>query len=199
MFYAQEKAELEQLLASEASASVADGPALYMVRPPIVLGPHAIGAKGALPDPLVQMGNRMLELVNRLPIPVPMLAADVPLQFSHEDDVGQALKKCVLGSGPPGACNIAGDGVLTGSDIVRELGLSPIPIPARIIHTAARAAASLPRPGFVPPAADWVESLSHPSIMDTTKAREELGWKPRYSGLEALRATLRARDAAEDP
>jgi nucleoside-diphosphate-sugar epimerase len=26
--------------------------------------------------------------------------------------------------------------------------------------------------------------------MDTTKAKEELGWRPRYTGLEALRATL---------
>jgi nucleoside-diphosphate-sugar epimerase len=27
--------------------------------------------------------------------------------------------------------------------------------------------------------------------MDTTKARTELGWTPRYSSLEALRDTLR--------
>jgi nucleoside-diphosphate-sugar epimerase len=26
--------------------------------------------------------------------------------------------------------------------------------------------------------------------MDTTKAKEQLGWTPRYTGLEALRATL---------
>ena len=27
--------------------------------------------------------------------------------------------------------------------------------------------------------------------MDTTRAREQLGWEPRYTGLEALRDTLR--------
>jgi nucleoside-diphosphate-sugar epimerase len=37
-----------------------------------------------------------------------------------------------------------------------------------------------------------VEAAGHPAIMDTTKAREELGWRPRYTGLEALRATLRS-------
>jgi nucleoside-diphosphate-sugar epimerase len=26
--------------------------------------------------------------------------------------------------------------------------------------------------------------------MDTSKAKEELGWQPKYSALEALRATL---------
>jgi nucleoside-diphosphate-sugar epimerase len=31
--------------------------------------------------------------------------------------------------------------------------------------------------------------------MDTTKAKRELGWQPRYTGLEALRATV-GRDGA---
>ena len=39
LFYAQEKAELEVLLRAEADRSA--GPALYLLRPPIVLGPHA--------------------------------------------------------------------------------------------------------------------------------------------------------------
>jgi nucleoside-diphosphate-sugar epimerase len=40
--------------------------------------------------------------------------------------------------------------------------------------------------------------LTHPAIMDTTKAKRELGWSPRYSGLEALRATLGAGRAEAD-
>jgi nucleoside-diphosphate-sugar epimerase len=194
LFYAQEKAELEGLLATEASDP--GGPDLYLVRPPIVLGPHALGAKGALPWPLAKLGSWLLGLVDRLPIPVPMIAANVQLQFIHEDDVGEALIKCVVGAGPPGAYNIAADGVLTGTDIVRELGLSPIPLPARLVHAAARTAAAVPMPSFVPPGVNWVESLSHPSIMDTTKARDQLGWTPRYSALEALRATVRARNTS---
>jgi len=112
LFYAREKAELEQLLDDEAQAG--PGPALYLLRPPIVLGPHAAGAKGALPEPVARAGRWMLELVNRIPVPVPVLVADAPMQFIHEHDVGQALVKCVLAEGPPGAYNIAGDGVLTG-------------------------------------------------------------------------------------
>ena len=120
-----------------------------------------------------------------------MLAADTKMQFIHEDDVGQALLKCVLGEGPPGAYNVAGDGVLTGADVTRELGLAPLPIPAGVVHATARAVSALPRPSFVPPATEWVEAISHPSIMDTTKAKEQLGWRPRYTGLESLRATIR--------
>jgi len=188
LFYAQEKAELEQLLQGEAELS--PEPALYLLRPPIVLGPHAVGAKGGVPAPLARAGRGLLDLVKRLPVPVPMLTADMPMQFIHEEDVGRAILQCVVGEGPPGAYNIAGDGVLTGADVVRELGLSPIAIPARIVQTAARAAASMPKPSFTPPAADWVEALSHPAIMDTTKAKEELGWRPKYTALEALRETL---------
>jgi nucleoside-diphosphate-sugar epimerase len=54
----------------------------------------------------------------------------------------------------------------------------------------ARAFARLP---FLPPVAEWVEAAGRPAIMDTTKAREQLGWQPRYSGLEDLRDTLRHR------
>ena len=194
LFYAQEKAELEQLLGEEAELN--PGPGLYLLRPPIVLGPHAVGAKAALPAPLATVGRTMLDFVNRLPVRLPALTPDVPLQFIHEDDVGQALLECVVAAGPPGAYNIAGEGVLTGADVVRELGLAPVPIPARLIHAAARAATSMPRLPFAPPAAEWLEAASHPAIMDTTKARQELGWRPKYSGLQALRATLRLRDGA---
>jgi nucleoside-diphosphate-sugar epimerase len=186
LFYAREKAELELALHQEAGGAAE--PALYLLRPPIVVGPHAVGAKDFLPRPVAAAGRGALGLLARLRMPVP--APDVPIQFIHEDDVGQALLKCVLGAGPPGAYNIAADDVLTGSDVARELGLTAIPLPGRLVHTAARAAAMLPKRGL-PPAVDWVESLSHPAIMDTRKARDELGWQPQYSAREALRQTLR--------
>jgi len=113
------------------------------------------------------------------------------MQFIHEDDVGQALLKCVVADGPPGAYNIAGDGIVTAADVVRELGFTPITVPAGIAQGAARAAASFPLPSFAPPAAEWVEAASHPAIMDTSKAKRELDWEPKYTGLEALRETLR--------
>ncbi|HEV3056222.1 MAG TPA: NAD-dependent epimerase/dehydratase family protein [Solirubrobacteraceae bacterium] len=190
LFYAREKAELEQLLEREAAA--ADSPELYLLRPPVVIGPHAAGAKGGLPEPLAHAGSRALDLLARLPLPVPMLTPNVKLQFIHEDDVGQAIVLCVLAAGPPGAYNIAGDGVVSGADVARELGLAPIPIPGRIVETAARAAASLPWPPFMPASAEWVEAFSHPAIMDTSRAKRELGWQPRFTGVEALRKGIDA-------
>jgi nucleoside-diphosphate-sugar epimerase len=188
LFYAQEKAELEQLL--EAEAARRPELSLYMLRPPVVLGPHTVGAKDVLPGPLAPLGRRLAEQsTRRLPVPVPVAVPALPLQFIHEDDVGQALLQCVVAAGPPGAYNIAGDGVLTVADVAREYGAIPLPLPAAPAQLAARAVSRLP---FLPPVAEWVEAASHPAIMDTTKAREELGWRPRYTGLEALRATLRS-------
>jgi nucleoside-diphosphate-sugar epimerase len=184
LFYAQEKAELEQLLNDEASAHPRLG--LYVLRPPIVLGPHAFGAKAVLPGPLNTIGARLAAAVLPLRFPLPAPVPDVTVQFIHEDDVGQALLLCVVGAGPPGAYNIAGDGVMTGVDIARELGLAAIPIPGGLVRAAARAITSLP----LPPQAEWLEAATQPSIMDATKAKRELGWQPRYSSTQALRDTI---------
>jgi nucleoside-diphosphate-sugar epimerase len=195
LFYAQEKAELEQLLGEEAAAH--PDLALYLLRPPVVLGPHSLGAKDVLPGPFAPLGRWLAETANRrLPVPVPVVVPNLPVQFVHEDDVGRALLLCVLGAGPPGAYNIAGDGVLTAADIAREYGAIPLPVPPGPAQFAARVVSRLP---FLPPAAEWVEAFSHPAIMDTTKAKEQLGWRPRHSGLEALRATLPPRRGADRP
>jgi nucleoside-diphosphate-sugar epimerase len=172
LFYAQEKAQIERLLE----------------RPPIVLGPHFVGAKDLVPGPLAPLVRRLGGLIGRVPLPV--IAPPVPIQFIHEDDVGQAFLLCIVGAGPPGVYNITGDGVLTGAQVLRELGLLPIPAPARLLRTAASGVAAMP---FAPPFTEWAEAITHPAIMDASKAKQELGWRPRYSSLEALRDTLSSR------
>ena len=106
LFYAQEKAELEELLATEALAHPKLG--LYLLRPPIVLGPHAIGGKSELAERLLPAGLRAAALGRRLPVHLPVPAPALPMQFIHEDDVGLAFRQCIVGAGPPGAYNICG-------------------------------------------------------------------------------------------
>jgi nucleoside-diphosphate-sugar epimerase len=191
LFYAQEKAELEHLLQTEAAGH--HGLALYLLRPSIVLGPHTVGAKGLLPGPLAPLGRLLAGRVGRLPVPA--LVPALPVQFVHEEDVGHAFLQCVVAAGPPGAYNIAADGIVTAVDVARELGVLPLPLPAGPAQAAARALAALP---FLPPVAGWVEAASHPAIMDTTRAKQKLGWAPRFTALEALQDTLRRR-LAPDP
>lgn len=92
------------------------------------------------------------------------------------------------GAGAPGAYNIAADDVVTFVDVARELGLRAVPLPGRPVASLARAVVKLP---YLPSAAQWVEILSHPAIMDTTKAKTQLGWRPRHTAIESLRSTFR--------
>jgi nucleoside-diphosphate-sugar epimerase len=185
LFYAQEKAELEHLLRDRAAAA-AGGPDLYLLRPSIVLGPHAVGGK-SLPRGLVgALTHAPLRWAGRMPFPVP--APELPVQLVHETDVGRALLQCVVAAGPPGVYNIAADGIVTPRTVVRELGLLSFPVSPRLTQAAARALAALP---FLPPVAQWVETACHPAIMDTAKAKQELGWVPEFTALETLRDTLR--------
>jgi nucleoside-diphosphate-sugar epimerase len=188
LFYAQEKAEIERLLEEEAAAQV--GLEVYLLRPPIVLGPDAVGGKELVPGPLAPLVRRLGELKGRVPLPV--ITPPVPVQFIHQDDVGQAFLLCIVGTGPPGIYNIAGDGTLSGAELLRELGFAPIPAPAGLVRSAARGVAALP---YAPPFAAWTEAVTHPAIMDASKAKRELGWRPRYTSLEALRDTVSSRAA----
>lgn len=185
LFYAQEKAELEHLLQQEAETHPQTG--LYLLRPPIVLGPDAVGAKVTIPAQLAPLLRGVGGALRRLP-GLPALVPDLPFQVIHQDDVAEALRLCVLGAAAPGAYNIAADDVITGVDVARELGLRAVPVPGGPVAAVARAVAKLP---YLPSGAQWVEAMSHPAIMDTTKAKTELGWTPRHSAIESLRSTLR--------
>jgi nucleoside-diphosphate-sugar epimerase len=185
LFYAQEKAELEHLLQEEAVSHPET--ALYLLRPPVVLGPDAVGAKVSIPTVLEPLVRGIGAGLRRLP-GLPALVPDLPFQLIHQDDVAEALRLCIVGAGPPGAYNIAADDVVTGVDIARELGLRAVRVPGRPVAAAARAVSNLP---FLPSSAQWIEAISHPAIMDTTKARTRLGWTPRHSAIESLRATVR--------
>ena len=190
LFYAQEKAELEHLLQAEATGAA--GPALYLLRPPVVLGPHAVGAKDLLPGPLAPLGRYPGQPDRAVSGAAAHVGPAAAAAVRARGRPRPGATACVLGAGPPGAYNIAADGILSTADVAREFGLIPLPLPAGSARLAARAVAALP---FLPPAAQWVEAASHPAIMDTTKAKQDLGWTPRFTALEALRDTLRPRPA----
>jgi UDP-glucose 4-epimerase len=162
-YYSAQKAELEQALAEETEGS---GLETYVLRPCIVAGPDA-------------------QMLLRLLPPKPLLLPDpgTPFQLVHHDDVATALVAATLGAGPPGPYNLAGDGTITLSDLAKATGRRAFPMP-RILLGPASIAAKAP---LVPTLAQWVNAGRTPVIMDTSKARRELGWRPRYGSREALR------------
>jgi len=187
LFYAREKADLEQRLLQAAAARPEIE--LTLLRPTVVVGPHAAGAGAELvPGPLRPLARGLVGLLGAPPLPLPAVPPPVPLQLVHEDDVGQAFALALLGDGPAGTYNLAGDGVLSGEELVRELGLVPLPVPPDLTRAAVGALLRLP---VRPPALEWAEAALHPLVVDASLAKRRLGWRPAYTTRTALRDTLR--------
>jgi UDP-glucose 4-epimerase len=104
-------------------------------------------------------------------------------QAVHADDVADAYRRVIAERDVRGAFNIAADPVLDPDELGRVLGARPVPVPARVL----RAAADLThRARLQPTEAGWVDLALGVPVMDTTRARTELGWSPRRTSGEAL-------------
>ena len=120
-----------------------------------------------------------------MPVPDP----GCPLQLVHHDDVAAAIALAATTDAPPGAYNIAGDGEVSISDIVTALGGRPVRVPAVAATAASAVIANVP---FTPSALEWLHVARASVVMDTSKAKSQLGWKPNYTSVETLQALAEA-------
>jgi len=181
--YSAHKAEVEAVLADALAAGETDA---WVLRACIVAGPDAATFveqarwPDRLPGPLGTLAGAVAVLPD----------AGVPFQLVHHDDVATALRAGVLARGEPGAYNIAADGEVTMRDLARALGYHTIPMPRLAVEAASEVVARLP---FLPEEAAWIEALRRPVLMDTSKARRLLKWRPRYDAMQTLELTVNAR------
>jgi UDP-glucose 4-epimerase len=186
-YYSAQKAELEESLDEILAGSELGA---YVFRPCIVAGPRAtmlieqtVGA-ARLGDPTPRLRRHVLD---RIPLLRPILPdAGVPLQLVHHDDVAAALAAAVEGQGEPGAYNLAGDGEILIADIAGALGWRSVRVPRPALGVGTTVAGRL---SFINPQLEWATALTTPVLMDTTKAREQLGWVPRFDASETLMQT----------
>ena len=183
--YSAHKAEVEELLAASLAGSDTDA---YVFRPCVVAGPRAPALVETVP--LLAIERRLPGVLRRLPGLRPVLPdPGVHFQLVHHDDVAAALCAGVLGAGAPGPYNLAGPGELTASDLAAALGWHSVPVPGLAVGATAELLARLP---LLPDQAAWIEAVRRPVLMDTAKARRELGWEPRHDARETLRQTIAA-------
>jgi UDP-glucose 4-epimerase len=181
--YSAHKAEVEELLADSLAGSETEA---YVFRPCIVAGPEAPALVETMP--LLAIERRLLGSLRRLPWARPVLPdPGVPFQLVHHDDVAAALCAGVLGAGEPGPYNLAGPGELTVADLATELGWHSLPVPRLAVGAAAEVLARVP---LLPPEAAWIEAVRRPVLMGTSRARDELGWRPIHDARETLRQTV---------
>ncbi len=189
-YYSAQKAELEgtlwDLLGNEATEA-------YVFRPCIVAGPDAQTLLHSIP--YIQLSEKLPAAVRRALGSVPALRPvipdpGVPFQLVHHDDVATALRAAVLGRGRPGVYNLAADGTMTMSGLARALGWYSVPMPDLAVEVTAELVARLP---FLPAEAQWIETLRHPVLMDTTRARKLLRWRPQHDAADTLASMVADR------
>jgi nucleoside-diphosphate-sugar epimerase len=187
LYYSAQKAELEAALADAVAGSETDP---YLFRPCVVAGADSPAIVARLVD-AIRLGGRLGPIeraLGAIPGLRPILPdTGVPFQLVHHDDVADAVAAAVLGRGAPGAYNLAGPGELTSRDLARELGWRSVPVPKAAVEVTAEVLSRVPG---LPAEVSWINAFRTPVLMDTSKARSELGWSPRHDALETLRDTV---------
>ncbi len=178
-YYSEQKAACEVALAEITTGTTLE---VFVLRPCIVAGPKAPALAEAMPWNQLPAAVRKVSQV--LPLLKPLFPdPGTPLQLVHHDDVAAAIALAATTSAAPGAYNIAGDGVLSMSDVAEALGARPVRVPRVAMAAASEALARLP---FVPSAMEWLHVGRTSVVMDTSKAKSQLGWTPKYTAAETL-------------
>lgn len=171
--YSQHKVAAERML----DAYAASGGSMLVTR----LRPGIVGQR--------QAGSALLRYGLPAAIPasllrhVPLLPLDrrLVVPMVHADDVADAIVRS-LAQRETGAFNLAAEPPLTRDDIAAALGAHPVHLPAPALRLVASAGWHA-RVQPVDPG--WLDLAMSVPVLDTTRARAELGWAPT-SGARAV-------------
>ncbi len=184
-YYSEQKAACEAALAEITEGSDLE---VFILRPCIVAGPKAQMMADAMP--WNKLPSPVRAVVKAVPVLKPVVPdPGVPLQLVHHDDVASAIALAATAPAPPGAYNIAGEGLITLSDVAKALGGRPVRVPAAAASAASGAISRLP---YVPSALEWLHAGRTSVVMDTSRAKAQLGWRPNYSSADTLAALAAA-------
>lgn len=175
-FYSRDKAQVEAILDTfeRAHQSIR----VVRLRPGLIFKADAASeirrlfAGPLLPTPLLR----------RRLIPVVPAPARLRFQAVHSLDVGDAYRLALLRD-VRGAFNIAAEPVLDPPELGRLLDARPVAVPEKPLRAAVDLSWKL-RLQPTPPG--WLDLALGVPLMDTTRAREELGWVPARTAGEAL-------------
>jgi UDP-glucose 4-epimerase len=125
----------------------------------------------------------------RLERPLTMLGFDPMVQVVHERDVVRAIIMA-LRPGVRGIFNLKGPGELPLSRIFSMLGKKPMPVPSFMANAALDRMWRYRLTSFPPPELDHIRYVC---MVDDSRARDQLGYHPKYSIEETLRAVVSER------
>jgi len=186
-YYGRHKAEVERRL--DRFEREAPEVRVVRMRPGLVFKREAAeGIRRLFAGPFFPSALADPALINLVPD-----IEDLRSQVVHSYDVGEAFRLAIVNEQASGAFNLATEPVLDADEIGRILNARTVPVSSRL----ARAGVGLSwrfRLQPVPPG--WLDLARQVPIMDTTRARTELGWAPQFSADETLLDVISGLKAA---
>jgi UDP-glucose 4-epimerase len=177
--YSRHKAEVERLLDHHERAHP-DGPVITRIRPGLVMQRAAGSAllRYALPA-FVPSG-----VLRHLPV----LPLDRELWFPcvHADDVADALVR-VLDQRAGGAFNLAAEPPIGRDDVAEILGARPLHLDRRLLRAGVALSWRTRLQSLDP---GWLDLAFAVPLLDSGRARRELGWSPLVDARDALAEAL---------
>jgi UDP-glucose 4-epimerase len=185
-FYSRQKSEVERLL--DRFEDDTPDTRVVRLRPGLIFkGAAGSGIRRLFGGPFVPT-----PVLRRALIP---LVPDIPelrFQAVHSHDVGTAYALAVT-SDARGAFNIAAEPILDPQELGSVLGARPVRVRAKALRTAAKLSWQA---HLQPTSPDWLDMALAVPLMDSSRARRELGWQPRHTSGEALLELLEGMRAA---
>src|ERR1700751_5048024 len=123
------------------------------------------------------------------PVGPTVVGHDGRLQLLHEQDALGALDRATM-AGKAGTYNVGASGIIMMSQAIRRSGRLPLPVP----RSALWAVDSLRRATrYTELDREQLDYLSYGRVMDTTRMRNDLGYSPKWTTVEAFDDYVRGR------